>query len=199
MKTEGEFKFLRTLRQVKSGDKPPDAIVEDPEYLRRAMIICLGLAPERANADDLFQVLSLKVWIHVLGHFSPDYTKPYGNFFAWCGRIAHHIFIDWLPKYEQQFDEEQGEEALVEDTRPNPETECERRELEASLAELVESLPRKRRLAMRLFLKGRSFRRAARVLNRLKIKCSHSTVRNWVKDDLKPFFPESVIRKASGF
>lgn len=209
MTTEGEFRFLQTLRNVKDGSQPPGAIVEDPEYQRRAKVICRGLAADSVGADELIQEVVLKVLENVKDHFTPDYAKPYGNFFAWFRRIARNAFLDGLPRGEQQFDDEDGEEFSIEDPTPNPEMQLLLREretrlaeLRTRLAELVDSLPRTRRLAMRLYLKGHSYRRAAQILNRLNIKCSHAAVRNWVREDLAPFFRdgrESAVKRASGF
>jgi hypothetical protein len=54
-------------------------------------------------------------------------------------------------------------------------------------------LPGKQRLATTRFLEGYSLREIQRELNNLDIKCSHVAVGNWVRNGLKPFFPDAKV------
>src|SRR2546423_9371805 len=104
--TEGEFKFCTTLRAVKSTSEPIDALLEDPEFRRRGFMICHGLAPNHAIAEELFQTVSLKVWQNVMDRFVPDYDKSYGKFFAWFRKIARNTaFSNWR-KLDSQIDDD---------------------------------------------------------------------------------------------
>jgi RNA polymerase sigma factor (sigma-70 family) len=200
MTTEGEFNFRTTLREVKNHSKPVEALLEDPEFRRKGFMICHGLAPNHAIAEELFQTVSMKVWLKVMDRFVPDFTKPYGKFFAWFRKIARNTFFSGRREIDSQTNDAPVEDHLaIKDPRPNAEEELLRREREEQIWKHVKSLPRDRRLTVTLFLKGRSSRRSAKILNRLGIKCCHATVLNRVSKALAPFFPDGVpsFKKAS--
>ena len=201
MTTEGEFKFSKTLevnfcntlREVKDNSKPINALLEDPESRRKRSLICRALTRNESSADDLRQMVDLKVWRKVMKCFTPDYDKPYGNFFAWYRQLARRTFLSNLRKFDLLRESDSVEEhLLIRDLRPNVEEELSRRSRDEEIWNRVKSLPREHRLAARLILKGRSSRRAAEVLNRLGIECCHATILNWIKKDFKPLFPAGI-------
>lgn len=208
MTTEGEFNFSNTLevnfcnklREVKDNSKQIDALLEDPEFQRKSSLICRGLTRNEASAEDLRQIVDLKVWRKVMEHFTPDYNKRYGNFFAWYRKLARRTFLSNLRKFDLLRDSDPVEEHFsIRDLRLNAEEELSRRERDAEIRDHLESLPREHRLAARLLLKGRSSRRIAEILNRLGIECCHATVLNWIRSDFKPLFPVGIssIKKVS--
>lgn len=209
MTTEGEFNFSATLRldfctllrEVKTYSKPVDALLEDPEFQRKSFLICHGLTHNQALAEDLFQTVNLKVWLKFLEHFTPDYSQPYGNFFAWYRKIARRTRFSNLRKFDSLTGSDSVDDHLrIVDLKANAEEQLLRRELEERILNHVKSLPRDRRLIVMLFLKGRSSRRSAKILKRLQVKkCCHATFLKRVKEELKPFFPDGIssVKKAS--
>jgi DNA-directed RNA polymerase specialized sigma24 family protein len=208
MKREHDFKFCSTLRAVKSTSEPIDALLEDLEYRRKGMLICCALAPNQEIAEELFHRVSQKVWLNVMEHFTPDWEKAYGNFFAWLRTIARNTLFDGEWNFDSHLDADPVEDHFeLADSNPNPEERLlmaeeqrSRRKLVERILKHVDSLPRHLHLATKLiYLKGRSSRRSAEILNRLHIPCSHATALSWAKKGLEPFFPDGVssVKKAS--
>jgi RNA polymerase sigma factor (sigma-70 family) len=202
---EGDFvmedsDFQRLLHEVLDldGSKSVDALLEHPVFKRRGKIICQTLTRNQADAEDLFEEVCIRVWQNMLDKFTLHETYEYGGFFAWVRTIAQHKFLDDLDKVKAQFDDKRAEDLSIKDSRVDIEGELLRREREEEVKRTIESLPREQRLAAKLYiLKGRSSRRTAQVLNRLGIECSHVTIITWVRDGLKPLFPEresSVVK-----
>jgi DNA-directed RNA polymerase specialized sigma24 family protein len=201
MTAEGHFKFSETLeanfreilREVKDNRKPIDALLEHAESRRKRSLICRALTRNESSADDLRQMVDLKVWRKFMKCFTPDYDKRYGNFFAWYRMLARRTYLNQLRKFDLLRESDSVEENLsIRDLRLNVEEELSRRSRDEEIWNHVKSLPREHRLAARLILKGRSSRRAAEVLNRLGIECCHATVLNWIKKDFKPLFPAGI-------
>jgi len=208
MTTEGEFKFCSTLRAVKSTREPIDGLLEDPEYRMKGMKICIALAHNQRIAEELFHHTSEKVWLKIMVRFTPDWEKPYGNFFAWFRTIARNMLFDGEWNFDSQLDASPVEDHYeLTNSNPNPEErllmaeeERERRELVKRIVEHVESQPRHIKLATKLiYFKECSLRRSAEILTRLHIPCSHVTALSWAKKGLEPFFPDGVspVKKAS--
>jgi RNA polymerase sigma factor (sigma-70 family) len=182
-----ECEFCRLLREIQEGCKPVDALFEHPALNYRGLKICCGLTHNREDADDLFQDVCLKVSRKILDKFVPDYTRDYGNFFAWFRKIAQRTFYDKLPKPGTCFNDERVEDLQdLEDQGANTEFQFLCDELEGH----INNLPYKQQLATTRFLEGYSLREIQRELNSRGITCSHVAVGNWVRDGLKPFFPD---------
>jgi RNA polymerase sigma factor (sigma-70 family) len=187
---EEECEFCRLLREIKEGRKPVDALFENPIFNYRGLKICCGLTHNREDADDLFQDVRIKVLRNIMDKFVPDYTRDYGNFFAWLRQIAQNRFYDNLPKPGTWFDDERVEDLHdLEDHGANTEFQVLCGELEMH----INNLPDNQRLATTRFMEGYSLREIQRELNNLGIKCSHVAVGNWVRNGLKPFFPDAKV------
>jgi RNA polymerase sigma factor (sigma-70 family) len=185
-----ECEFCRLLREIKEGCKPVDALFEHPVFKYRGLKICCGLTHTREDADDLFQEVCIKVSRKILDKFVPDFTRDYGNLFAWFRTIAQRTFYDKLPKPGTWFADERVEDLHdLEDYGANTEFQFLCDELERH----INALPDKQRRATTRFLEGYSLREIQRELNNLGIKCSHVAVGNWVRDGLEPFFPDVKV------
>jgi DNA-directed RNA polymerase specialized sigma24 family protein len=183
-----ECDFCRLLREVLAGSKPVDALFEHPKVKERGLLICLGLTENRTDADDLYQETCFKVARNMVDRFAPDHTRHYGNFFAWFKTIATNKFIDDLPKPDEQFVDVRADDLFdLKDYRANAEVQLLCRELE----EHVNNLSEVEMLATRLFLEGYSLREIELKLNGLGIKCSHTTIRKYISEGLRPFFPDA--------
>lgn len=189
-----ECDFCRLLREVLAGSKPVDALFEHPKVKERGLLICLGLTENRADADDLFQETCFKVARNIMDRFCPDHTRHYGNFFAWFKTIATHKFIDDLPKSDAQFVDERSDDLFdLKDCRADTEVQLLCREIEEHVNGLSEVVI----LATRLFLEGDSLREIELKLDGLGLKCSHTTIRKYISEGLKPFFPDAKALFAS--
>lgn len=193
---ESEFRFCEFLQKVLNGNEPVEALLEHIEYKRRVPKICGGFAYNVADAEELFNDVSLKVWLKVRLQFHLDDSLSYGGFFAWVRTIARTTFSDGL-KPTVPIVKKPVEDLPVADPNVDIEGELLRREREEQAQKLIDefkrhvaTLPRKVQLAITLYiLKGCSLRRTAQVLNRVGIKCSHVAVRGWVREGLRTYFP----------
>lgn len=189
-----ECDFCRLLREVLAGSKPVDAFFEHPKVKERGMLICLGLTERRTDADDLYQETCFKVARNIMDRFCPDHTRHYGNFFAWFKTIATNKFIDDLPKPDEQFVDARSDDLFdLKDYRSDTEVHLLCREIEEHVNDLSEVEIQ----ATRLFLEGYSLREIELKLNGLGIKCSHTTIRKYISEGLKPFFPDAKALFAS--
>ena len=195
-----ECDFCRLLREVLAGSKPVDALFEHPKVKERGLLICLGLTKNRSDAEDQYQVVCWKAAQNIMDKFCPDYTRHYGNFFAWFRRIARNNFFDSLPKGGLQFSDDRSDELIgskdprADAARSDTEVQLLCREIEEHINN---NLPEEEQLATCLFLEGYFLREIETKLNRMGFDCSHMTVRKWISEGLQPFFPDAKALFAS--
>jgi DNA-directed RNA polymerase specialized sigma24 family protein len=57
------------------------------------------------DARDFFQDVSVKVALNIFDKFTPNYERPFGNFFAWLRKIARNTYYDRLPNFRATKDQ----------------------------------------------------------------------------------------------
>lgn len=185
-----ESNFCGLHREVKDGSKPFDELPEHPAYKKRVGTICQLLTRDQTEAEILYWEVCYKVWLK-MDSFIDNCTPGYCSLLAMARRMAKNRFLDNLHKNKAKFDNERPEDLSIADPRMNIECLLIESAREAEIKRTIEGLPREQRLAATLLvLKERSSRRAAKVMNRLGIECSHVTVLAWAREGLKPLFPE---------
>ena len=92
-----EADFRKLLKKTKADPTPIqiNVLLQTPVLIKRLRIICGSLTFNEADADELYCDVSVRV-LTGLSKFEPDYTKPYGNFFAWTRKIAQNRHVDNL-------------------------------------------------------------------------------------------------------
>jgi len=193
---EGEYAFYHLLCDYFAGLVLIDAVLAHAEFQRRLKRYSFIHARKKEDADDLCQEASLRVFLyqHTL---SPENTPNERAFFGWLFVLTRNAFLSGLRSRGVPIDDQLIEDIQVADGGPSPEDECYRREF----VEFSKSLPDSHRLAVEYFLESYSFREIMRLLNAAGIRCSHVTVRTWVRDAQSAFETrkQSSVRKAVGF
>lgn len=184
--------FSSLLRNVQNGCEPIDALFREPIFQERLRLMISvhrqSLRPE--DSEELANEVRFKVWRYLSG-FKPDYAYDYGKFFAWVRQIVRNSFLDRL-KDDVQYSDERPEDLNSVDLRVNLEEELLHRERVRELESCIENLPERERLATTCHvLQGLPSRITAEILTRAGYPCTHVTVLKWVRDGLKPYFPEA--------
>jgi len=183
--------FCSLLRSVQKGCEPIDALFREPIFRERLrlMLSAHRLRPE--DAEELANDVRVKIWRY-LGRFEPDYAFDYGNFFAWTRQIVRNSFLDTL-KDDVQYSDERPEDLDSADRTFDLEEELLHRERVRELESCINDLPERERLATTCHvLQGLPSRITAEILTRAGFPCTHVTVLKWVRDGLKPYFPEAT-------
>ena len=210
MKQFQEFKkgkhgdFCRLLREVQAGRESCDALLVDPLFKERLRLMISAHRQKPEDAEEMANDIRTKVWRYLPG-FEPDYTCDYGNFFAWLRTIIRNTFLDTLSKSEVEYDKERAEDLDSKDPRIDIEGQLLYKERVKELESCISALPERERLATTWhILEGLPSRITAERLTQKGYPCTHVTVLKWVRDGLKPFFPnaegfsvDEVQRKAS--
>lgn len=182
--------FCTLLRKVQDGCEPIDALFREPIFQERMrlMISAHKLRPE--VADELANDVRVKIWRYLPG-FKPDYGHDYGNIFAWIRSIIRTTFLDTL-KSDVQYSDERPEDLNAADPGIDLEAELLYRERVRELESCINALPERERLAATCHvLQGLPSRVTAEILTRAGYPCTNVTVLNWVRNGLRPYFPEA--------
>lgn len=183
--------FRAVLQQVLDGTQPVDALLEHPEFQRRGHELCRRFARNRERAGTLYQEVSIKVWKKVRDRFRPDDTREDGNFFGWLHEIARTTSISMGRDETRQVVRMPAADRPVEEF--NLAARADDLDGPLLLGEFLESIksrPDHHQLAIRLWTKTYCFREIARILKKRGVKCSHVSVRTWVRDAISDFLKE---------
>lgn len=195
--------FCTLLREVQGDHKPIDALFEDPIFRIKFRLIVAAHRQKPEDAEELANDIRYKVW-HSLPRFEPDYTYDYGNFFAWLRRMTRNRFLDTLPNDDAEFSD--PEDLLqIADSKIDVEAGVLYYERVEELERCINTLPERDKLAATHYvLEGLSSRETADRLTEAGFPCTHVSALKWVRDGLKPFFPnaeafsiEDLERKAA--
>lgn len=183
--------FCSLLREIRSGLTPIDKLFENPLFRRRLRVLIAVYQRKPEDAEELANDIRLKVWRSFPG-FEPDYTKDYGNFFAWFRTIVRTSFLDTL-KNSLVYDSERPEDLSPAELKSNAEREFREEELRKELQECIDSLPERERLAVTCFLRGLTSREAADVLTEAGFPCTHVTALTWASDAVRAYFLNEAV------
>ncbi|HEY6805857.1 MAG TPA: sigma-70 family RNA polymerase sigma factor [Pyrinomonadaceae bacterium] len=190
--------FCKLLSDIRSGLKPIDDLFKDPLFERQLRIMIAAHQRTPADAEELANDVRVKVWRSFPG-FEGDYTKDYGNFFAWLRSIVRTSFLDTLKK-GLVYGGERPEDLTSGKLNSKADSEFRDATLEKEFQECISSLPKREGMAVTCFLQGMTSREAAEVLTAAGFECTHVTALNWVRDALRAYFPhpkQDVARKIS--
>jgi RNA polymerase sigma factor (sigma-70 family) len=183
--------FCALLRRGRKSHKLIDELSGSPVFKRRLMALCRLLTFSESDAEDLYSEVCLKLCT-VLGKFRPDYKRPYGNFFNWLGRVTRNTFFDIARHVKFRFTIESIDDWDVADLEYDLEDQFDMNELKWRLREGIRRLPKKKRWAVTLHIRGGySSREAQKILKTWGLECSHAAITIWVKDLLCSVFPEA--------
>lgn len=183
--------FCSLLREIRSGLTPIDKLFENPLFRMRLRVSITVYQRKPEDADELANNIRLKVWRSFPG-FEPDYTKDYGNFFAWFRTIVRTSFLDTL-RNSLVYDSERPEDLSPAELKSNAEREFQETELRKELQECIDSLPERERIAVTCFLQGLTSREAADVLTEAGFRCTHVTALTWARDALRAYFVNNAV------
>jgi RNA polymerase sigma factor (sigma-70 family) len=200
---DGEFCTL--LRRIAEGYEPFDALFENSVFKERLRVMISAHRQKPEDAEELANDVRLKVWRSFSG-FTPNYAHDYGNFFAWLRKVIRTSFFDTLKKHVE-YGDERPEDLNSVDRTVDIERELLYRERLEELKSCINALPERERLATTCHvLEGLPSRITADILTKAGYPCTHVTVLKWVRDGLKPYFPdaegfsiEEVARKAGKY
>ncbi len=178
--------FCSLLREIRSGFTPIDDLFNDPLFKRRLQKTIAAYQREPANAEELANDVRVKVWRSFPG-FEPDYTKDYGNFFAWVRAIVRTCFLDTLKK-RLVYGGERPEDLSPAELKSNAEREFREAKLKKEFQECIDSLPEREGLAVTCFLQGLTSRETADVLTTAGFECTHVTAITWARDGVRAYF-----------
>lgn len=196
--------FCTLLREVQGGRKPIDALFEDPIFRSKFRPIIAAHRQKPEDAEELANNIRYKVW-HSLPRFEPDYTHEYGKFFAWLRTVTRNSFLDTLLNDDAEFIDDRAEDLPIPDPKIDLEARVLYNERVDELERCTNTLPERERMAVTHYvLEGLSSRETTDRLIKAGFPCTHVTVLKWVRDGLKPFFPnaeafsiEDLERKAT--
>ncbi|HEY0725601.1 MAG TPA: sigma-70 family RNA polymerase sigma factor [Pyrinomonadaceae bacterium] len=183
--------FCNLLREIRSGFTSFDILFENPLFRRRLRVMIAAHQRKPADAEELENDIRLKVW-RSFGGFTPDYTKDYGNFFAWLRSIVRTSFLDTL-KNGLVYDDERPEDLSPAELKSNAERKFREAELRKELQECIDSLTERERIAVNCFLQGLTSREAADVLTAAGFPCSHVTALMWARDGVRAYFQKRAV------
>jgi RNA polymerase sigma factor (sigma-70 family) len=178
--------FCSLLREIRSGLTPIDKLFENPLFRIRMRVMIAVYQRKPEDAEELANDIRLKVWRSFPG-FEPDYTKDYGNFFAWFRTIVRTSFLDTL-KNGLVYDSERPEDLSPAELKSKAERESGEAELRREFQECIDSLPKRERIAVLCFLQGLTSREAADVLREAGFPCTHVTALAWARDAVRAYF-----------
>lgn len=206
-----EAEFVQILRDVKALTKE---VEESPEekvkdllektvnelfssdlFGRRVMKFSRAHSRNETEAEDRYQEICLKVAQNILKGFTPNYEKPFGNFFTWLRRLEWNFYIDEIRARKCRIVETGTLDwGSFKAGGASPEILAMRKEL----FDHIDNLPWKQRLATKMFLNGYSLRESQDEFEKLGIDPipSHTTIRKWVSAGLKPFCSYAKVAKA---
>jgi RNA polymerase sigma factor (sigma-70 family) len=182
-----ESDFVQLLQKLLANEASSDALFEHPVFKSRLRLVTMANAQTTADAEDLATEVSLKVW-KKLSQFEPNYSEPYGNFFAWLRTLTRNAYIDSLRRKELEFDERRPEDLDITDTQSDIEASVLYKEVMAEFEMSINALPERERLAMALYLQGFSFREISEKMTQAGYSSSRVKVRKWIKDSLMAFW-----------
>jgi RNA polymerase sigma factor (sigma-70 family) len=194
--------FCSLLHEIRLGITPIDDLFENPLFKRRVRVMIAAHQRKPEDAEELENDIRLKLW-RSFERFKPDYTKDYGNFFAWLRTIVRRSFLDTLKK-RLVFGGERPEDLSPAELKSNAEREFREAELRKELQECIDSSPKREGTAVTCFLHGLTSREAADVLTSAGFDCTHVTAIAWARDALSAYFlnqsactKQDVARKTS--
>ena len=185
--------FRALLKKVKADELKIDALLENSVFIRRLNLICNTISYNPADAEDLYSRVAEKVW-RKFSLFEPDYSHPYGKFFAWVRKIAQNKFYDSYRRKTLIISDTTPEElSNVADKKVSIEVELERRQLDEKFRKFIASRETNQQLIVRCYLEYNSFRATEQALKAHGIYYSHVTIQKIVRDILDEFFKEIRI------
>ena len=185
--------FCRLLHKIQTGLEPIDALFDDQVFKTRLRLMIAGHRQKPEDADELTNDIRFKIW-RSLATFTPNYEFAYGNFFAWLRRIIRNSYFDTL-KDVVQFSAQPSEDSCSEtaDLSVDIERDLLFRERVIELESCIAALPERERMAATLYvLEGLSCRETADQLTLAGFPCTQVTALKWVKNALKPYFPQAI-------
>jgi DNA-directed RNA polymerase specialized sigma24 family protein len=174
------------------------------EFLKRGHKICCWHV-RRTNHDpwELFSNAYLRA-LEMKDRLRADNTPNASAFFGWFSQLSLNVFLDQRRKDGRELKRllsislpDEGNDDLGVEL-PDLGIDLDGERLLEEFTEFTSTLPAKRRRAIILRLenypdKGCSYEEIAERLNGEGIKCTHVTVRSWVRASLKAFFDGSRV------
>jgi antitoxin Phd len=194
---ENEVEFCRLLKEIQAGKASSEALLVNPVFNKRLRLIAMTYAPTAHDTKELENDVRILVW-RTLKRFKPDYTKPYGKFFAWLKVLTRNVFADSCHSRSVDFDDRRLDDLSNEDVGIDIEASVLYREVIAEFEKNVNALPLRERLAVGYYLQGFSFRETSAKMGEAGFQAGHVTVRKWVRESLSAFFESSQLNKPRG-
>lgn len=210
---DGGFESL--LQKVLDNRDLMDELLRHSEFLKRGHRICRWYV--RGTKQDSWELFS-NAYLRALAKkdkLRADNTPNASAFFGWFSQLTFNMLCDQRRKDNRELkrllsispsDEDASDaDPGVDPADPGIDLDGER--LIEEFMEFTSTLPAKRRRAVILRLenypdKGYSYEEIAERLNGEGIKCTHVTVRSWVRASMKAFFDGSRVshsKKAVSF
>lgn len=190
---ETESDFVRLLREIQENRASLDSLFEHPLFKSKLRLVTRAHASTTSDAEELANDVRIKVW-QKLPQFIPDYTTPYGSFFAWLRMLTQHIYLDNFRRSTVEFDPKRAEDLNVADTQSDLEASVLYKEVRAEFEKRINALPDRERLAMAYYLQGFSFREISQKMLQAGFSASHVTVANGIRKGLRAFFEQSNLK-----
>lgn len=207
--------FESLLQKVLADRDLMDELLRHSEFLERGPIICRWHV-RGTNQDpwNLFNDAYLKA-LEKKDKLRVENTPNANAFFGWFSQVALNVLRDqWRVDGRESkrllsisFSDEDASDAVPGIDPVDPGIDLDGERLLEEFMEFTSTLPAKCRRALILRLenypdKGCSYEEIAERLNGEGIKCTHVTVRSWVRASMKAFFDDSRVspsKKAVSF
>ncbi len=128
------------MQEVARGSASASRIVAD-QYLDGSYRLAMRILGEASLAEDMAQEAFLRLWKQ-----APDWQAK-AQIKTWLHRVTHNLCIDYLRKQSRYSD---GELPDVEDPGPDVHQLREQRQLSDKVAEAMQKLPARQRVAISL-------------------------------------------------
>jgi DNA-directed RNA polymerase specialized sigma24 family protein len=173
-----EADFRELLKKAKADLRSVEALLETRVFKKRLRIICGSLTFNDQEARELSCDVSVRVWTK-FSIFQPDYTKDYGNFFAWLRKIAQNKHVDNLRHPELSLSDDRPEDLLdISDKNERIDRAVERKVVIDRFWKFVGECDALTQTVMQDWREGFSFRETEAKLAKNGIKYSHVAVGN---------------------
>lgn len=156
------------------------------------------------DSEDLAQDINVKLLQAELSEKLriPDNVKTEEQFFTWLFFVVRNLHLDTIRHHlAQKRDGLRSLKSLEDFDLPALELNQDREEILAWFPEFIKQYSVDRQWAIRLWLKGKSYRRIVKILQRLgRPTVSHATVGNWINAILQEFREnlETLSQKRTG-
>ena len=191
---EGDFTLLLLLSLMGKGGSMR-SLLEHSKF--RARLTCFTHRHDfrvfrgERDAEDLAQDILVKLlvmdWSEKLR--IPDNVTTEEQFFSWLFVVVHNEHLDSIRRHTAaKRDGLRSLKCLDDFDLAAPRLDYDREEILARFPEFMKQYPLERQIAVRLWLKGKPYRRISRILKRMGgPNVTHATIGNWINAILRKF------------